>query len=162
MEADNAGFTRLVECCHAWTGTVAVCEKVNSENVERLLEEHRLPHEFDLLSINIGGNGYWAWSAIRRWLPRVVVMGYDAMYAPPRPYVPKETTVQMPQSIESSGASLASLTELARQKGYALVATDSSGSSAFFVRADLTAGRFLDTEIQYHYSRATGARIAGK
>jgi hypothetical protein len=51
------------------------------------------------------------------------------------------------------GASLASLTALGRKKGYTLVATDSTGRTAFFVRDDLAiAERFLDPVVHYHYS----------
>ena len=51
------------------------------------------------------------------------------------------------------GASLASLARLGEQKGYSLVATNSTGVNAFFVRKDLvTEGRFLDPAVYYHYS----------
>jgi hypothetical protein len=48
------------------------------------------------------------------------------------------------------GASLRSLTELGRKKGYSLVGTDSRGVNAFFVRDDFVGkGRFLDPVLQY-------------
>lgn len=40
--------------------------------------------------------------------------------------------------------SLESLTKLAKQKGYNLVATDLKGVNAFFVRADLCEDKFAD------------------
>jgi hypothetical protein len=51
------------------------------------------------------------------------------------------------------GASLASLAALGRRKGYTLVATNSNGVNAFFVRDDLVSpGLFLDPVEHYHYS----------
>jgi hypothetical protein len=50
------------------------------------------------------------------------------------------------------GASLASLTALARKKGYTLVGTNSTGVNAFFVRDDLASpGLFLDPAVHYFY-----------
>jgi len=47
----------------------------------------------------------------------------------------------------------ASLVALGRKKGYTLVATDSTGVNAFFVRDELaTPERFLDPVLHYHYS----------
>ena len=51
------------------------------------------------------------------------------------------------------GASLASLGRLGRKKGYSLVATDSRGVNAFFVKDDLMIeGRFLDPAAHFHDS----------
>ncbi len=50
------------------------------------------------------------------------------------------------------GASLASLTALGRKKAYTLVATDTSGTTSFFVRDELVIPeRFLDPLVHYHY-----------
>ena len=126
---------------------------VTSANIEGLLEANGVPSEFDLLSIDIDGNDYWIWAAIQRWRPRVVVIEYNASFPPPRKWVMQENHAHRWNGTNYFGASLASLTALGRAKGYTLVATDSNGVNAFFVRDELVApDRFLDPIAAYHFS----------
>ena len=53
-------------------------EFVTAGNVEELFRKYGVPAEFDLLSIDIDGNDYWVWRAIRSYRPRVVVIEYNA------------------------------------------------------------------------------------
>jgi FkbM family methyltransferase len=153
IEGDGAKFARLAENYRDRPGVRTVREFVSSANIERLLEDSGIPEEFDLLSIDIDGNDYWVWSAVRRWRPRVVMVEYNASVPPPRLWVMKENPEHAWDGTDYFGASLASLADLGRRKGYVLVGTNSTGVNAFFVRADLApAGRFLDPGLLYHYS----------
>ncbi len=153
LEADDLHFRNLSERYREHTGVKCVQSVVTSSNIERLLEDSGVPAEFDVLTIDIDGNDYWVWSAIRRWRPRVVVIEYNASFPPPRKWVMREDPAYRWNGTNYFGASLASLTELGRAKGYTLVGTDSHGVNAFFVREDLaTADRFLDPGLHYHYS----------
>ena len=153
IEGDAAKFETLgrqyarhvrVQCCHA---------RVSSANIEGIFAGNHVPPEFDLLSIDIDGNDYWVWAAIQNWRPRVVVIEYNASFPPPQLWVMKEDPDHSWDGTNYYGASLASLARLGRQKGYSLVATESRGINAFFVRDDLVIeGRFLDTAAQFHYS----------
>jgi hypothetical protein len=126
---------------------------VTSRNIEELLAAHQVPLDFDLLSIDIDGNDYWVWKAIERWQPRLVVIEYNAIFPPPVRWVMKENFDHRWDNTNYYGASLTSLVILGRQKGYTLVATDSRGINAFFVRTELvTPEQFLDTALHYHYS----------
>jgi hypothetical protein len=125
---------------------------VTSANIEEVLAANDVPFEFDLLSIVLAGNDYWIWSAIRRWQPRVVVIQYNANHGPAKRWVMKEDPDYRWNGTAYYGASLASLTALGKEKGYALVATDSTGDLAFFVHQDALGGDpFLDSVVQYHY-----------
>lgn len=153
MEADDDHFRALAERYCDRPGVRCVQSVVTSANIEGLLEAGGVPTEFDLLSIDIDGNDYWVWSAVRRYRPRVVVVEYNASFPPPRKWVMKENPGYRWNGTNYFGASLASLTELGRAKGYTLVATDTRGVNAFFVRDDLvTPDRFLDPVAAYHYS----------
>jgi lipopolysaccharide transport system ATP-binding protein len=124
-----------------------------SSNVEDLLAANGVPLEFDLLSIVLAGNDYWVWSAIRRWQPRVVAIQYNANHGPTKRWVMKENPDYHWNGTAYYGASLASLTALGMEKGYALVATDTTGDLAFFVRRDLLRDDlFLGPVVQYHYT----------
>jgi hypothetical protein len=153
LEADPTDFERLAERYRGQEGVRCARAVVTSANIERLLEENGVPRSFDLLSIDIDGNDYWVWKAIRGWRPRVVVVEYNAAYPPPQRWVMKEDPEYRWNGTTYYGASLASLAALGREKGYALVGTNSSGVNAFFVLAELaTADRFPDPVSQYHYS----------
>jgi hypothetical protein len=126
---------------------------VTSRNIEELLAAHQVPVDFDVLSIDIDGNDYWVWKAIQRWQPRLVVIEYNADYPPPVRWVMQENLDHRWNGTNYYGASLTSYVLLGRQKGYTLVATDSRGINAFFVRSELVSPElFLDTNLYYHYS----------
>jgi hypothetical protein len=153
LESDDAHFKSLTERYRERHGIRCVQAKVTAGNIESLMEESAVPTEFDVLSIDIDGNDYWVWAAICRWRPRVVIMEYNASYAPPRKWVMKEDVNYRWNGTNYHGASLASLAALGQAKGYTLVATNSTGVNAFFVCDELvTQGKFLDPVVQYHYS----------
>ena len=163
LEADAHFFARLQALYAARPGVRCAQAVVTSVNIEELLAAHGAPAAFDLLSIDIDGNDYWVWAAIQRWRPRVVVIEYNASYAPPRRWVMAEDPNYQWNGTTYYGASLASLTALGRRKGYTLVGTDSLGVNAFFVLSELAAGdAFLDPVLCYHYSPpAFGAYSGG-
>lgn len=108
-------------------------EFVTAENVEELFARHEVPRRFDLLSVDIDGNEYWVWQAIRRWRPRVVVIEYNVFFG-------IDVSKSMPYDAQHRwdktmfhGASLAALYKLGREKGYSLLHTDSYAPNAFFV-----------------------------
>jgi len=117
-------------------------EFITAENINDLFKKYEVPQEFDLLSIDIDGNDYWVWKAIEGYAPRVVIMEYNACI----PYAPAVTVPYKADFVwdktDYMGASLSALVQLGTQKGYTLVATDSRGVNAFFVRTDLAQKHF--------------------
>lgn len=108
-------------------------ETVNVENVEALFAKYDVAERFDLLSIDIDGNEYWVWDAIRAYRPRVVVIEYNIFFSTDvsktMPYDPDHRW----DKTMFHGASLEALRRLGRQKGYSLVHTDSYAPNAIFV-----------------------------
>jgi hypothetical protein len=156
LEADAADFEKLRERYRDRPAVRCARAAVTSKNIEALLEEHWVPEDFDLLSIDIDGNDYWVWQAVRRWRPRVVAIEFNPFHLPPKKWVMKEDDAYRWNGTTYFGASLASLTALAHQKGYELATTDSHGVNAFFVRKELMApGLFLDPLLHYHFSPFT-------
>jgi lipopolysaccharide transport system ATP-binding protein len=137
--------------------------EITAAAFEEVLAREQAPTEFDLLSIVLAGNDYWVWSAVRRWRPRVVVIQYNASLGPTQRWVMKENVDYRWNGTSYYGASLASLTALGKKKGYALVATDSIGNLAFFVREDLLGeDAFLGPAVQFHYAPPRyGPRLVG-
>ena len=115
---------------------------VTAENINEILEKG----EIDLLSIDIDGNDYWVWKAITSVNPRVVVLEYNSSFGH-RSITQKYNTEHRFSPHQSPlyfGASLSALTKLSKEKGYILVACDTHGHDAFFIRADLASGKFKE------------------
>lgn len=114
---------------------------VTAENVNELIEEAGFREELGVLSIDVDGVDYWLWKAVRVVSPRLVVIEYNASFGATRAVtVPYEPDFRRPEDYPDSfyhGASLPALELLGRQLGYVLVAVESAGVNAFFVRQDL-------------------------
>jgi hypothetical protein len=128
---------------------------IDADNIESLFGKTGVPSEPDLLVIDIDGNDFWVWQAIRAYNPRVVVIEYNGSFGPAvdwvLPYDPKHRW----DLSNRYGASLRALTRLGSEKGYALVGCDSCGVNAYFVRRDQLGDRFshVDDGADFHYVR---------
>lgn len=130
----------LMEGSDRADGDLVKRERVDAENVEMLFARYDVPLEFDLLSIDIDGNDYWVWKAIENYSPRVVIVEYNVFFL-----AETAKTIAYDASHEWDkerfglyhGASLAAFEKLAREKGYALIHTESYCPNAIFVRRDL-------------------------
>jgi len=95
------------------------------DGLDAVLAPTPAPRDFDVLSIDIDGNDYHVWEAIKSYRPKLVVIEYN-------PTVPCGVEfVQERKHGVMQGASCASLVKLAQQKEYDLVAT--TAVNAFFV-----------------------------
>ncbi len=118
IEADSTKYQELRRNYANQPRVIALKRMVgfnDSDGLDAILRETPIPEEFDLLSIDIDGNDYHAWRAIRRYRPKVVVIEYN--HSIPTPVL----FVQSPDPSIHQGSSLLSLTELGREKGYELV-----------------------------------------
>ncbi len=115
---------------------------VTAENIEELLREAGAPASFDLLSMDIDRNDYWVWKAIVNWTPRVVAIGYNAVFPPGISWVVNYEPNSRWDGTSHFGASLTALERLGSEKGYLLVACNIMGTNAFFVRKDLVTDKF--------------------
>jgi hypothetical protein len=140
---------------------------LSEETVKHQLSQYGLPADFDLLSIDIDGVDYWLWRALEEFRPRVVVVEYNASLGP-------DANLAIPYDRDFYrwnrkwhpagwyyGASLSAWAELAKSKGYKLIACESTGVNAFFVRADLLVpGLPAQTAVEAFYPDARRAAIA--
>ncbi len=134
-------------------------EFVTAENINALFAKYGVPHEFDLLSIDIDGNDYWVWKALE-FSPRVVVVEYNAKFPPhERRTIAYDPAFRWDGS-DYFGASLGAFVALARTKGYTLVGCDRQGVNAFFVRNDCLAGAFVPRAVADAYRPPRYGRLA--
>ena len=91
--------------------------------------------------MDIDGNDYWVWQAITCVSPCIVVAEYNSLFGPTAklstPYKADFVRTQADPTNMYYGASICALNHLAESKGYSLVAGNSAGNNAFFVRNDL-------------------------
>lgn len=121
---------------------------VTIENINQLLSSEGLNGEIDLLSIDIDSNDYWVWRAINVINPRVVVMEYNSAFGLRSKTIKYDPHFHYQETYKKNplyfGASLVALAKLARKKSYILVACDTHGHDAFFVRKDVADGKFVE------------------
>ena len=119
IEASPSRFKDLKNNFREHKNVICVNEFVGFEtdnNLDTILKDTEIPQNFDLLSIDIDGNDFHVWDAIKEYKPKVVIIEFN-------PTIPK--TVEFVQSRDMSigqGSSVLSISKLAASKGYELVA----------------------------------------
>jgi hypothetical protein len=117
---------------------------VTRENIAALFQELKVPREFDLLSLDIDQNTYYAWEGLAEFRPRVVVVEYNAALPADLDWKVRYDPGKVCDGTINTGASLKAFENLGRKFGYALVGCDIIGVNAFFVRSDLTGDKFVE------------------
>ncbi len=127
----------LMDGSHEDLSTNLRMEFITAENINDLFEKYDVPHEFDLLSIDIDYNDFYVWNAIKNYRPRVVIIEYNGTFPPNEDKVAQYNSRYMWDSSNYFGASIFSLNKLGQSKGYTLVHADSMGVNLFFIRSDI-------------------------
>jgi hypothetical protein len=122
-----------------------------------------LGSEIGLLSIDLDGNDYWIWQAIKAVNPIICICEYNAVFGDIHPIsVPYDPAFFLTSAHYSHlywGTSIAALRLLASRKGYRFVGTTLAGNDAFFVREDF-AREFVDASILEIQARPQVARYS--
>jgi hypothetical protein len=98
------------------------------DGLDKILSQHPVPREFDLLSVDVDGNDYHIWRALKSFQPKLVLIEYN---------ISMVNGVEFVQPAEAGchqGSSPASLVKLGIEKGYELVAV--TKHNLLFVRRD--------------------------
>jgi hypothetical protein len=116
--------------------------KINKENICSLFSKLGVPQEFDLLSLDIDQNTYYAWEALGQYRPRLVVIEYNGALPAETHWVVQYSPERTWDGTINYGASLKALENLGRDLGYSLVGCEPLGANAFFVRDDFLGNHF--------------------
>nr|VFK11672.1 MAG: methyltransferase, FkbM family [Candidatus Kentron sp. LPFa] len=139
-----------VECAHCVSGLVAL--ESGSNSLDAYLEKNGLPIEPDLLSIDIDGNDYHVWSSLQQFRPQVVICEFN-------PTIPNDVLfVQAPDLEINQACSLRALIELAKQKGYELVAA-MPWNGIFVVKEAFAKFGIIDNSIDAMYMPTNDGRL---
>ena len=132
IEGDRKRAARLVRRYRNRPDVIALHQQVGwsaTDSLDAILSETPAPLDFDVLSIDIDGNDYHVWAALRNYRPSLVVIEFN-------PTIPNGVDfVQVADPRTNQGSSISSLVALGRSKGYELVAT--TDFNAFFVPDEL-------------------------
>lgn len=165
IECDSVSAGKIKQDPVYWRHPLTVTEEyVTRENINRLLISAGLTGDIGLLSIDIDGVDYWIWEAINCVSPRIVVCEYNGLYPPPLaltvPYSADFNRTNYHPSLAYWGASLSAFCHLANTRGYSLVAINSAGSNAIFVRDDVLQVPALEPSTAYRPPTFREARDA--
>ena len=132
IEGDPTTFDSLVECYKdkaAYDRVFLVNALVNKDNtLDSIISNSNAPEDFDLLSIDVDGIDWHIWNSLENYKPRVVCIEFN-------PSMPNHVYyIQENDCSVQKGSSLRAMIDLARHKGYQLVAT--TDFNAIFVRDD--------------------------
>lgn len=132
IEADRTYFEKLQELYRDNSKAHCFNEFVEYEgghSLDSIFARTDAPKNFDLLSIDVDGGDYHIWDSLTEYRPRLVVIEYN-------PTIPNDVEFVQPRDpAVFQGSSLLSLTKLAKQKEYELVAVNET--NAFFVLKEL-------------------------
>lgn len=131
IEADKKKFCDL-QCNYSHNDNVIAINSLvgfgEDDTLDQILGTTPVPCDFDLLSIDIDGNDYHVWKAVSKYRPKVIVIEFN-------PTIPTHIGFVQPADPSiNQGASLLSLVELGKEKGYELVSV--LPFNAFFVKSE--------------------------
>jgi hypothetical protein len=119
----------------------AVSAFIDRDNINDLIRSAGIAGDIGVLSVDIDGNDYWVLERIDVVSPRILIVEYNSVFGPEAaitvPYDPGFVRSEKHPSWLYWGASLAALTRLANEKGFALVGGNRAGNNAFYVRRDV-------------------------
>ena len=131
IEADKSRFRALQKNYDGGKNVIAINRYVGftkEDGLDRILADTPIPVDFDLLAMDIDGNDYHCWKAVEKYRPKAVVIEFNPTIPTPVRFVqPADPSVHQ-------GASLLSLVELGKEKGYELVSV--LELNAFFVKRE--------------------------
>lgn len=94
-------------------------------SLDMLLKPTDIPVDFDVLSIDVDGNDYHIWKAVKEYKPKIVIIEFNPTIAPEVEFVqPADFSI-------TQGSSLLSIDKLAKSKSYELVSV--TKANAIFV-----------------------------
>lgn len=119
IEGNPSKFEDLKKTCEGETNSIPINSFVESHgenSLDHILNKTPIPSNFDLLVIDIDGNDYNVWKGLERYRPKLVCIECN-------PSFPDDVIFIQSENESYQGSSMKAMVELAKEKGYELVAT---------------------------------------
>ena len=129
IEGDEERFGKLQCTAGKFKNRIVpICAFVQPDgarSLDKLLGSVSVPHDFELLSVDVDGIDYQIWERLSEYSPKVVVIEINSSMPPHKEQI---------HGAGAQGSSFSSMLKLGRAKGYACVCHI---GNMFFVRNDL-------------------------
>ncbi len=131
IEPDPHAFPQLLKNCEGLKDVFCFNELVGSEGentLDRIFARTPIPHDFDLMVVDIDGDDFYVWRECQKYRPKVVMIEFN-------PFIPSEVyyVKTLKKNIKAS-ASLLAVYDLAKAKDYEMICV--VGGNAIFVRKE--------------------------
>ncbi|MCK4951730.1 MAG: hypothetical protein KAS48_07915, partial [Gammaproteobacteria bacterium] len=133
IEADPRFYSKLHDLYKDNRKVETIKSFVTTENINDLFRNAGVPQDLDILSIDIDSIDYYVWEALTEFCPKIVVIEYNSTMLPDQKYIVEKDKAVEYSGTSREGASILSLYELGKSKGYQLVYAELSGGNLFFV-----------------------------
>tara|TARA_A100000164_G_scaffold800_1_gene662 strand:+ start:720 stop:1613 length:894 start_codon:yes stop_codon:yes gene_type:complete len=130
---------------------ISVLKKfIDKDNLNLIIDSHfHNDEEIDFFSIDVDGIDYYLFETLKV-RPKVICIEYNFWFGPDiKCSIPYDKNFTWKINSIYSGASLNSLCDLAKRKGYYLIALESHCVNAFFIRSDLKNNFDIIDNIKY-------------
>ena len=130
---------------------ISVVEKfIDKDNLNLIVDKHfNKDEEIDFFSIDVDGNDYYLFENLKN-RPKVICIEYNFWFGPEvKCSTPYDKNFTWKVGSTYVGASLNAICELAKKKGYYLIALESQCVNAFFIRSDLKNSFEIIDNIKY-------------
>lgn len=164
MDGSEENMRKVVSSGYYWRYDLTAKKLfVDKDNINAFIAEQGFAGRLGLLHIDIDGNDYWLWKAIDAIDPTIVIMEYNSVFGSEKPWtVPYDKDFQRTKAHSSNlfwGSSILSLCDLAEEKGYIFIGTNSAGNNAYFIKKGFEKGlRALAAKEGYTLSRYRESR----
>lgn len=139
MDGSEANISKIKKNELYWKhDLIAKSAFITAENINELIEEEGIKGSIGLLHIDIDGNDYWIWKALKVVDPIIMIVEYNSVFGCERaitiPYKSSFTRTEAHHSNLYAGSSILALCDLANEKGYSFIGCNSAGNNAYFIK----------------------------
>lgn len=113
---------------------------ITKDNINDVLKSSGFKKEIGILSIDIDGNDYWVWDAIKEFEPQIIICEYNSLFGFEDPItIPykSEFVRGVASPLNFYGTSLNAACLLAKERGYFFIGCNSAGNNAYFINEKL-------------------------
>ena len=131
-------FKSIISMLYPFKNISVVNKFIDKDNLNSIIGNYfRNDDEIDFFSIDVDGNDYYLFENLEV-RPKVICIEYNFWFGPDaKCSTPYDKNFIWEIGTTYCGASLNSLCDLAKRKGYYLIALESHCVNAFFIRSDL-------------------------
>lgn len=156
IEGDHSRYCLLEKTYNDHEGThlvhTFVGEGAGQMPLDTILSDYDIPHDFDLVSIDIDGNDWHVWKGLTNYRPRIVIIEFNPTISNDIVFI--QQNVKMVQQ----GNSLLAFIQLGKEKGYELICV-TQYNAFFVVKEEYAAFKIDDNSIEAMHMPMMDGRV---